>query len=282
MIELKTHYEFFEFGEKSIHRLLAPKSLINQIEADLKAVSDLNELTDNPYIVFSLNDRQIDEIYLYNTEIDSKIFILSIAVALHNSGLDFLIQDISQKTIIFPVLSIKKGTKLNIDAIKNIFSLKKIKPKEINFENAYIQYSGEYDISLEESKYKNCTFEVIIEKWLLKELTGFYNNFFKIWDSFPLKKYPNLTIYFNKNNVEDGILFDIKNCDVDKFHLNFIQDRLFFIQDFKGNPRLSINKLYITSREPSKNIEIYPQERNSSVCFSSDDNAIKLAQTIII
>lgn len=40
MLELKTHDEFFEFSHNSVHKLLVPKEIISQLEADFTSIGN--------------------------------------------------------------------------------------------------------------------------------------------------------------------------------------------------------------------------------------------------
>ena len=54
MLELKTHDEFFEFSHNSVHKLLVPKEIIFQLEADFVAIGNFSEMVKYPYILFAL------------------------------------------------------------------------------------------------------------------------------------------------------------------------------------------------------------------------------------
>lgn len=42
MLELKTHDEFFEFSHNSVHKLLVPKEIISQLEADFTSIGNFS------------------------------------------------------------------------------------------------------------------------------------------------------------------------------------------------------------------------------------------------
>ena len=57
MLELKTHDEFFEFIHNSVRKLLVPKEIIFQLEADFVAIGNFSEMVKDPYILFCLAAR---------------------------------------------------------------------------------------------------------------------------------------------------------------------------------------------------------------------------------
>ena len=63
MLELKTHDEFFEFSHNSVHKLLVPKEIISQLEADFTSIGNFPEIVKDPYILFALQHDQMDKMY---------------------------------------------------------------------------------------------------------------------------------------------------------------------------------------------------------------------------
>ena len=63
MLELKTHDEFFEFSHNSVRKLLVPKEIIFQLEADFVAIGNFSEMVKYPYILFALQHDQMDKMY---------------------------------------------------------------------------------------------------------------------------------------------------------------------------------------------------------------------------
>ena len=63
MLELKNHDEFFEFSHNSVHKLLMPKKIISELEADFVAIGNFSEIVKDPYILFALQPDRMDKMY---------------------------------------------------------------------------------------------------------------------------------------------------------------------------------------------------------------------------
>ena len=253
MLELKTHDEFFEFSHNSVHKFLVPKEIISQLEADFVAIGNFSEIVKDPYILFALQPDQMKEIYLYEAEKDNKVGFDALVVTIHNAGLDFLIQR-GERTIIFPVFNISKSYKFNGGFFKELFTKKsKASPKD----SIDIIPNGKYRLKIDDEVYDNVSFKIIIESNVFTKLFEFYENYKHIWQELPFRKYRNLIIYFNKDFVENGILFEILNFShTADFHLNFIQNRLFYITEVDNKLMLFMNEMVLTHRDENKNIDL--------------------------
>ena len=284
MLELKTHDEFFEFSHNSAHKLLVPKEIISQLEADFTAIGNFPEIVKDPYILFALQPNQMKEIYLYEAEKDNKVGFDALVVTIHNAGLDFLIQR-GDRTIIFPVFSISKGYKFNGSFFKELFTKK---PKANPKDSIDIIPNGKYRLRVDDDVYDNVSFKIIIEASVFTKLFEFYENYKNIWQELPFRKYRNLIIYFNKDFVENGILFEILNFShTADFHLNFIQNRLFFITEIDNRLKLFINDMVVTHRDENKNIDLEPLDLDPFIkqdilpIFSTDDKEIKISRQLV-
>lgn len=284
MLELKTHDEFFEFSHNSVHKLLVPKEIISQLEADFTSIGNFPEIVKDPYILFALQPNQMKEIYLYEADKDNKVGFDALVVAIHNAGLDFLIQR-GDRTIIFPVFSISKGYKFNSSFFKELFTKK---PKANPKDSMDIIPNGKYRLRVDDDVYDNVSFKIIIEASVFTKLFEFYENYKNIWQELPFRKYRNLIIYFNKDFVENGILFEILNFShTADFHLNFIQNRLFFITEIDNKLKLFMNDMVITHRDENKNIDLEPLDLDPFIkqdilpIFSTDDKEIKISRQLV-
>ena len=284
MLELKTHDEFFEFSHNSVHKLLVPKEIISQLEADFVAIGNFSEIVKDPYILFALQPDQMSAIYLYEAEKDNKVGFDALVVTIHNAGLDFLIQR-GERTIIFPIFSISKGYKFNGSFFKEFFTKK---PKANPKDSIDIIPNGKYRLRVDDDVYDNVSFRIIIEASVFTKLFEFYENYKNIWQELPFRKYRNLIIYFNKDFVENGILFEILNFShTTDFHLNFIQNRLFCITEADNKLMLFMNDMVITHRDESKNIDLEPLDldpftkKDILPIFSTDNKEIKIVKQLV-
>jgi len=277
--ELLTNFQTQEGNE---HMLFVPKELINRIESELTELSNFKGLVDNPYIIFGFNEMDHNTFSLYRLEDDNKIYAFQTICTIHNHGVDFIVSLQGKGEIdnlVFPVLSIKKRRKLNIQALKEIFKKRPQTPTD-KVKDFAIAYDTPVDIYLDAQEYKDCKFSLHLENALSKELFEFSHDFFSIWKEFPLRKYPNLRIYFNKDYVEDGIIFDIENCKVDLFDMKFIQNRLFYITEVLGKPTLWVNDIYFSVRQAGL-VEIV-NKHNNAIYYDDTDSHIKVAKTKIL
>lgn len=274
MLSLGTHTIFFNFAEHSEYSIYIPETILSSLEDDLNLVSNFKEIVDDPYIVFNLDDTS--EIYLYKIEKDIKCFFKNLVVSIHNFGLDFILTLDDNTNIIFPIFEIKKKKSF---VLKNLFTSKEQKNNNISTKNITINYNATLDFFIDTERFEKCSFSLILEKELSIELRKFYKSYQTIWENFSLKKYPNLIIYFNKDNVEDGILFNITNCFVDLFILNCIQNRLFFITNIKDRPLLFINDLYFTTSKNKKLFFVNIDTKEAS--FNKEENCLKFNKILL-
>ncbi len=282
MLELKTHDEFFEFSHNSVHKLLVPKEIISELEADFMSIGNFVEIVKEPYIIFSLQPKQIQEVYLYEAERDNPIGFDALMVVIHNIGLDILVQR-GERTMIFPIFSISKSYKINTNFFKELFA----KKSKTSFQDSIeIIPKGKYKLRVDDVSYSDISFKIIIESSVFTELLKFYENYKSIWQELPFRKYRNLAIYFNKDFVENGILFELLNFEYTAdFHLNFIQDRLFCLSQVDDKLVLFMNDMVITHRDENKNIDLEPLDldpcKDILPVFSIDSKEIKIARQLV-
>ena len=70
-------------------------------------------------------------------------------------------------------------------------------------------------------------------------------------------------------------------------HLNFIQNRLFFITEIDNKLKLFINDMVVTHRDENKNIDLEPLDLDPFIkqdilpIFSTDDKEIKISRQLV-
>lgn len=270
-IDSKNHVSFLSFGNDKKYTALVPEEVLNLLEEDMTKFCEFNELVNKPYIVFTPNDA--DDFILLDAQENIKINFTNIVIVVHNIGVDCIFTLADNSNIIFPIFEIEKRNKI---CIKNIFR-KKIKQEEKD--NIFIEYEPTFDFFIGTERFEKCKFSIMLEKKLSNDLLIFFNNYKKIWHDFSFKRYKNLVIYFNRFDIEDGILFDIKNCEVSKFYLNIIQERLFFILNYADKPKLFINDIFFTTARNNKMFFVNIFGKNTS--FIEEENCIKFDKMLL-
>lgn len=265
---------FENFAEKKEFLLEIKDELLNQLENDLNSFTKIDDLiNDSPYITFKLND--VSSIYFYDLKFQTLNFS-DLNVVIQPLGLDFLIS-YDDKILLFPIFEIEKHKSISF---KNLFNKKK--DLILNNKNKVetIKFNTTLDFFVDTERFENCNFCLRLEQKLSNELCKFYQSYLNHWDKMALNKYRNLAIYFNKDFVEDNVIFEITNCNIEKFVLNFIQNRLFFITQIDNQPILMLNNVYFTTLN-NKALS-FVNFSNNNASFNKDDNSIKFNSIIIL
>lgn len=265
MVNNKQHIPFLSFGNEKKYTAFIPEEMLNLLEDDMIKFCEFNELVNKPYIVFTPDNA--DNFMLLDNNENVNVDFKNITIAIHNIGVDCIFTLMDNDNIIFPLFEIEKRNKI---CIKNIFKKKTELERK---DNILIEYKPTFDFFIGTERFEKCKFSVMLEKKLSNDLLVFFNNYKKIWHDFSFKKYKNLVIYFNRSDIEDGILFDIKNCEVSKFYLNIIQERLFFIVNHADSPKLFINDIFFTTERNNKMFFVNIFGKNAS--FIEEENCIK-------
>lgn len=201
-----------------------------------------------------------------------------------NIGLNISIT-FSGLSINFPIFTIKKSYKFNKVFFKNLFK-KKEKASNINIElkDVKIKYFDSFLCKYDKEEYKNVSFYIHLEKKIVNKLYSFFDYFCINFNNFHLKIF-NPIVYFENNEVEDNIFFNIENAPIENFRISFIQTRLFFIIKEDNKIKLFINYIYLNSNKKDKVIQFKKQVKSKSnehkMYYNNDDNTYMLNRILL-